>query len=214
MIEAVLRVSLPCSWATRLTDEFGASVNIVEQKSLDRNTLRTLVEIDPGVADPASVAEAVRRSPGVIDMEAIVPKKGKILATMQVRDCHACQLVSDSECFLADASATTVGRLEWNLLAARRSSIEVLVKALRERELDPEVVSIRSAKASSLLTERQEKIIKLAFRLGFFEFPKRINLTSLAKKLGVSKSTLSETLRSGESKIVHAYFQGRLAVPR
>jgi predicted DNA binding protein len=208
MIEATLRVTLPCSWVTELTCEHGATVNFVEQKPAGGTTLQSLVEIDPGDAEPSAVVETLRRNPFIHSVEAIVPPKGKVLATLLVDHCHACQELANSECFLTDATATEGGGLEWHLLAPRRSVIEVLVKTLKNRGISVELAAIKNVKASGSLTDRQDRVLSLAFQLGFFEFPKKIGLTGLAKKLGVSKAALSETLRTGEEKILHAYFQG------
>ncbi len=214
MIEAVLRVTLPCSWVTEVTNRFGATLNVVEQKPAGGKALQSLVEIDPGEADPNEVVESLRSSRFVHSVEAIVPPKGRILATLQVANCHACQELARSECFLTDATATEGGGLEWRLLAPRRSSIEALVTTLKDRGIPVELVSIKTVKGSGGLTDRQARVVSLAYELGYFEFPKKINLTDLAKKLGVSKAALSETLRTGEEKILHAYFQGLMKRPR
>ena len=208
MIEASLRITLPCSWVTELTRAHGATVNLVEQKSTGEHTLQSLVEIDPGEADPEAVLDTLRRNPFVHSVEAILPRKGKILATLLVDHCHACQALANSDCFLTDATATEGGGLEWRLLAPQRASVEALVTTLRDRGISLELTAIRSVKGSGSLTERQERVLSLAFELGYFEFPKKIGLTELAKKLGVSKAALSETLRTGEEKILHGYFQG------
>ena len=50
-------------------------------------------------------------------------------------------------------------------------------------------------------------MLKLAFEKGFFESPKKIKLDDLAKILGVSKSTASETLRRAIKKVVMRYFE-------
>lgn len=207
MIEASLRVHLPCSWVTLLTQDQGAVVNVVEQKEVGEGLLQSLVEID-AEGDPAAVVEALRGNPDVAKVEAIVPPKGRILATLQVRDCRACHALADSECFLTDATAEGSGGLVWHLMAPRRGDVEALVASLQERGLRPEVVAIRDAQAAGMLTDRQEKVIGLAYKLGYFEFPKRISLTELADKVGVAKSTLSEILRTGEAKVLHAYFHG------
>ncbi len=214
MIEAVLRVVLPCSWVTDITGEFGATLNIVEQKPAGPRTLQNLVEIDPGESDPDEVVEGLRRNRFVRSVEAIVPPKGRILATLQVDNCHACHELANSECFLTDATATEGGGLEWRLLAPRRSSVESLVTTLKNRGIAVELVSIKTAKGSGGLTDRQSRVLSLAYELGYFEFPKKINLTDLAKKLSVSKAALSETLRTGEDKVLHAYFQGLMKRPR
>jgi len=208
MIEAVLRITLPCSWVVQITSAQGAVVNLVEQKPVEGGLLHTLAEIDPGDADPNAIVETLRRNPYITDLETIVPPKGKILATLQVRDCHACSTLANSDCFLTDATATEAGRLEWRILAPKRSSVEGLVRSLKARGLDVELAAIRTAKGGGSLTDRQDQVLSLAYKLGYFEFPKKINLSQLAKKLGVAKSTLSEILRTGEEKILHTYFQG------
>ncbi len=214
MIEATLRVVLPCSWVTDVTQEHGATVNLVEQKPSAGTTLQSLVEIDPGEADPNAVVETLRGNRFIHSVEAIVPPRGKILATLLVDNCHACRELANSECFLTDATATEGGGLEWRLLAPRRSAVEDLVNTLRRRGIRVELVSIRTMKGSGGLTDRQERVISLAFQLGYFEFPRKINLSDLAKKLGISKAALSETLHTGEEKVLHAYFQGIMKRPR
>jgi predicted DNA binding protein len=214
MIEAVLRVLLPCSWVTDVTGPLGAVVNLVEQKPSATGRLQTLVEIDPGEADPNAVVETLRHNRFIRSVEAIVPPKGKILATLIVDNCHACRELANSECFLTDATASEPGGVEWRILAPKRSSVESLVKTLRQRGLEIDVVAIKTVKGSGTLTDRQDRVLSLAYKLGYFEFPKKINLTDLASKLGVSKSTLSEILRTGEEKILHAYFQGLMKHPR
>lgn len=208
MIEATLRITLPCSWVTEVTRDHGATVNLVEQKPTGGTTLQSLVEIDPGEADPAAVVETLRRNRFVHSVEAIVPRKGKILATLLVDNCHACQELASSDCFLTDATATEGGGLEWRLLSPKRSSVESLVRTLKDRGIAVELRAIKTVRGSGSLTDRQERVLSLAFELGYFEFPKKIGLTELAKKLGVSKAALSETLRTGEEKILHGYFQG------
>lgn len=214
MIEAVLRVTLPCSWVTEVTGKHGATVNLVEQKPAGDTTLQSLVEIDPGDAAPEAVLATLRANPFVHSVEAIVPPKGKILATLLVDSCHACHTLAHSECFLTDATATERGGLEWRLLAPRRSSVESVVNTLRGRGISVELLAIKSVKGSGSLTDRQARVLSLAYQLGYFEFPKKINLSDLAKKLGVAKSSLSETLRTGEEKILHEYFQGLMKRPR
>ncbi len=208
MIETVLRVTLPCSWVTDITGRFGATLNLVEQKPAGDKTLQSLVEIDPGEADPNAIVDALRRNRFVRSVEAIVPPKGKILATLQVAHCLACQQLANSECFLTDATATEDGGLEWHLLAPRRSAVEGLVDSLRNRGISVDLASIRTVKGAGGLTDRQARVLSLAYELGYFEFPKKITLTDLARKLGISKAALSETLRTGEEKVLHEYFQG------
>ena len=56
--------------------------------------------------------------------------------------------------------------------------------------------------SSDGLTRRQKYILKKAIEHGYYSYPRRITLTKLAEKLGVSKSYLSETLQIIESRLI------------
>ncbi len=208
MIDAVLRVRLPCSWVTELTSEHGATVNLVEQKPVADGVVQSLVEIDPGHSEPREILNTLRRNRYVARVEGTVRPKGKIVATVEVKECHACFALAESGCFLTEATATEEGGLEWHLISSDQPTIEQLVKTLQARGLSVDVEAIRTVLGSGALTDRQDRVLSLAYKLGYFEFPKKISLTELAKKLRISKSTLSEILRMGEQKVLHSYFQG------
>lgn len=57
------------------------------------------------------------------------------------------------------------------------------------------------------LTQKQKNLIETAYMLGYFSYPRKISLTQLAKNLNVSKSTLSENLRTAENKIISNYYR-------
>ena len=58
----------------------------------------------------------------------------------------------------------------------------------------------------NLLTSKQEKIIKIAFEKGYYDYPKGITLRELSKIFKISFSTLNEILRRGEKKIIRDYY--------
>jgi predicted DNA binding protein len=57
------------------------------------------------------------------------------------------------------------------------------------------------------LTEKQERVLWLALKLGFFDYPRRINSIEFSKKLGIVPSTLSEMKRRGIRKLLKHYFE-------
>ena len=52
------------------------------------------------------------------------------------------------------------------------------------------------------LSNRQEEVIQLAVKKGYFDFPRKINLSGLAKELKLSKQTIQQHLRIAEKKLV------------
>jgi predicted DNA binding protein len=51
-------------------------------------------------------------------------------------------------------------------------------------------------------TDRQQELLQRAVAEGYFEVPRRVSLTGLAERLGVSKSTLSERLAIIERRLL------------
>ena len=58
-----------------------------------------------------------------------------------------------------------------------------------------------------ILTERQEQLLWLALKSGFFDFPRRIDVKELAAKIGIKPSTFSETCRRALRRLVEHYFE-------
>ncbi len=59
-----------------------------------------------------------------------------------------------------------------------------------------------SYKTKPSISSRQEEILWKAYSFGYFNYPRGISLTDLAKLLKISKATLSQTLRVVENKAV------------
>jgi hypothetical protein len=52
------------------------------------------------------------------------------------------------------------------------------------------------------LTEKQKKVLIAAYKLGYYEIPRRINSERLAEKLKIGSSTLGEHLRKAERNLL------------
>jgi predicted DNA binding protein len=59
------------------------------------------------------------------------------------------------------------------------------------------------------LTVRQEQVLVAALESGYFDYPRKVRLSELAKRLNISPSTLDEVLRRAERNVLLKYIQGR-----
>lgn len=53
-----------------------------------------------------------------------------------------------------------------------------------------------------ILTEKQLATLELALEMGYYVRPRETDLTTLADRLGISKSAVSQRLRTAERKII------------
>jgi hypothetical protein len=61
--------------------------------------------------------------------------------------------------------------------------------------------------AVPLLTPRQAKVLEEALRRGFYEQPRRVSLTRLAKALGISPVALGRLLRRAEGSLARRFLE-------
>ena len=58
----------------------------------------------------------------------------------------------------------------------------------------------------SKLTPRQEEVLRTAFEMGYFDYPKRANAGDVAVELNIGLSTFSEHLSAAQSKLLEDVF--------
>jgi predicted DNA binding protein len=95
------------------------------------------------------------------------------------------------------------GWVEWTV-EGTREQMRTLIDRFRTDEIPHRLLSTRST-TSRLLTRRQREVFEVASREGYWDVPRRINLTELASLLKVAKSTLSNQLQRIESAVFHAF---------
>jgi len=88
----------------------------------------------------------------------------------------------------------------WEVMPFSKDSSKELIEELKNHH-DFEVIGVGKAETTSL-TKRQKKIVRTAFELGYYDFPRKITLTQLSEKVNMSPSALSELLRNAHKKIV------------
>ncbi len=65
------------------------------------------------------------------------------------------------------------------------------------------VISIAEVDFShKLLTNQQKKIFDYAFKQGYYEIPRKINIKKIAEALNLSRSTVGEHLLKAENKVI------------
>jgi predicted DNA binding protein len=90
----------------------------------------------------------------------------------------------------------------FSVLAFRRADVQAMVDELGTIgtvRLD-RLVPIRER--TGMLSERQREAVSLAFEEGFYDWPRGIEATDLADRMGIAHSTYLEHLRKAERKLI------------
>lgn len=136
----------------------------------------------------------------LIDLTKVNP--GEWVGTAEIEGCQLCCALTSSECILETAHSFPDGSIEWVLIAPNSHAVEALVDCVRELDCKVELVRSHSLGSSRLLTAQQQKVIRMAFELGYFDIPKRITLDKMAQQLEISKPTLDIILRRAQRKVI------------
>ena len=85
-----------------------------------------------------------------------------------------------------------------HILERLPSEFEIKLKSIMQTKID----DIFMPHIMPNLTGKQKKVIMLAVKKGYFDFPRKINLDGLAKELKLSKQTVQQHIRIAEKKLV------------
>lgn len=210
MMEALLSLAMPCSWIYNLAKEHQVRVLLIDTVQADEGITKDLVEINLREEDADAVIEFIKDFDHVVNVEITERHKGRLLAIVEVRDCPGCISLATSDVFLLSAHTTEDKRIEWKVAFSNREELDKLIWDMQSTGSDVELVRVSNAIDDGLrLTDRQLKIVEVAFKRGYYDYPKRISIRELARIFGVSTATVSEILRRGQRKIIKEHFEGK-----
>jgi hypothetical protein len=96
----------------------------------------------------------------------------------------------------------------WDLASFDRKELERVID-FSVKKLKAKILLFRKEKIENItftkilpeLTENQKNAMNLAINSGYYEYPKKITLPELAKKMGISYSTFQAHLKKAEGKV-------------
>jgi predicted DNA binding protein len=192
-----------------LAQKYQCKVNIVDCKHSNSREMSLLVEIEgKGTSDMIAELKS-RQEVKRVYFAKSTPSKTVVMLILGAP--LLCDVSRNSNAFCVSCpynSSSVDGALEWNFLVKDTNDMARVMDTLQFRGAVADVRRITDALKEDVLTARQNEILLAAFKLGYFDFPRKKGVTELAKELSIKASTLSEILRKAESKIVKTYATG------
>jgi len=153
------------------------------------------------------IVRELGKIPDVTGTDLAVIGANRVVGTVTSNDCAVCSVIMESNLGYFIGPAVTDGdcRISYKIFMSG-DGIPRFLQALHLRGIDYKVSEISKLTPTRALTSKQERVLKTALELGYYEYPKRASTDDLSKALGVATSTVSEILRRAERKIISEYF--------
>jgi predicted DNA binding protein len=207
MMEAVLSLKIPDHWISEVSENYPATIKVIDRVPFSEQGVKDLVEIQAPAEVMDEIIDTIKKNPLVVKVDTTVTDRGKVLNAVTTSRCEICRILTDADVFLISAQSKDKGKVEWTIILSEKKVLKDIFDHLKEKSVEAELVKLTKIDDKETLTERQDKITQVAFDRGYFDYPKRISLRELARMFDVSPSTLSEILRKGQRKIVMDYFK-------
>jgi predicted DNA binding protein len=210
MIEGILSIRVP-EWIHEFAERFSVRIRFLDCVSQGGGGARDLVEIQAPQGNLEEALEALKNLPYLREVDITPTGKDRALVSLSTT-CPVCTALAGSSCFLI-SSTVKEKKIQWTLLTSSREKIVDLVDRLKRNHFEVEIVKMAELRSRKDLTLRQEEILQIALEKGYFDYPKRTSIRELSRLFGVSISTLSEILRTGQKKVLASYFEGKGSHP-
>jgi len=203
MRSATMLVKIPGNWIGDLCTSCDLTVKVLKCIPMNGSGGMSLLQIDgPEDMTGTLLSERIRVLEPKCDIKLASAGPGRFVGTAQTHNCVVCRLLAEHGCFLDSATSKMDGLLKWSVVAPNAESLKELVGKLMALGCSVELKKISRLNTTSELTKTQEKVLQMAYELGYFEIPRRINLEKLAKRLEISKATLDVIIRRAQKKII------------
>jgi len=203
MIKATLAISGINCWAEKLARTSNVAINVhASRPSSSAQSVQNWVEIRGENEKIDLIEDQIRDE--VISSEIIRVKDGKALGVVVSPKCAAVEALRDLTCTVTSHTIEKDGSTKLELLTDGRDTLKHVVRKFRSAGARVTVVKVSANLENEKLTERQERIIRKALEMGYYEYPRKIRQKELASACGVASSTLAELLRRAERNIIAA----------
>jgi predicted DNA binding protein len=198
----------PESWIEDLCRKDSAVVKVLSLKQQGGSKQVThFVDISSDKVSSDKLSEDIHRLRDVSSSEIAKVGSNRLVGTITSENCTVCLAIIETNLgyFIGPAETGEDCNMTYKLFM-NGEGIPVFLQALHSKEVDYKISDISRLSPKKTLTPKQEKVLKSALELGYYDFPKRVTTEQLSHSLGIAPSTIAEILRRAEKKIISVYF--------
>jgi predicted DNA binding protein len=166
------------------------------------------VDISSEKFDAQQLSLALRKMPDIMNIDLARVGANRIIGSITSKNCVVCRALVESKTstFIAPANTEQNCHMDYKVYI-RSDSLPLFLRRLHKEGVNYKIEELEPLTTKKIITSRQQKVLKSALELGYYDYPKRINTEELASTLGVKPGTVSEILRRAEKNVIRRYFE-------
>ena len=196
-------------WIADITTRFpGCFVRIVqiEKKKNDTGCPHVLFEIITPKKDQEKIKRGLMSNKLLENLHLVSVKKDKLYGSAIAICGRYCPFANIPHAFLRCVNSSNNGEIYWSFVGSNYECRRIM-QELTDFGVFYRVAELSTIKENGGMTGRQELVLRVAYELGYFDYPKRINIRELAAIFNVTPATLTEEIRKGLKKVLTNYFK-------
>ena len=203
-IQIKVHISVPKSkWLAVYNEKFPElTFNIFSKYLIDENTGVTLFQVAGN-----NVNRFLKDFKGKIAQDAfqlLFEGEDRVLLNIKTKDPWILSALVKTELLIIYPIPVKKGKIIMDTITSRKK-FDKFLSELDIQKINYSIKSVGYFRPIPLLSKKQIEILNLAVKLGYFEIPRNISLTNFAKRLEISPSALSETMRRINRKLAKNY---------
>ena len=203
-IQINVQISVPkTKWLAIYNEKYPElTFNIFSKYLIDENTGVTLFQI---VGNP--VKRFLKEFKNRIAQDAfqiLFEGEDRVILNIKTSDPWILSALVKTELLIMYPILVKNGKIQMDTITSRKKFDQFLTE-LDTQKIKYSIKSVGYFRPIPLLTKNQIEILNLALKLGYFEIPRKVSLTNFAKRLNISPSALSETMRRINNKLAKNY---------
>lgn len=191
-------VNNQCQVAKKLNESGIKQFKIVDLRGVASDTTRHLVKIPSKQVNRIPQNLEARQDEGKRETSVWIDSGG----------CDVCTTILSNSSFLISGRTVEDGALLYTFITPSFEAFQTIISSLEGKGFKPKILEVgKFQRRREILTEKQERALWLALKMGFFNYPRNLTMQELSLRLGVGLSTLSETMRRGIRRLLEDHFE-------
>lgn len=194
----------------RLCHDKSAAIKVMSAKAeqSDSRRITHFVDISSETISAEQITSELKSSSDILETDLAKVGANRVIGSVTSNDCVVCKALIETKAnsFVAPANTENDCRMNYKLFISG-GGLPIFLQRLHQDGVVYKIGDLSPLAREKNITIRQQKVLKSALELGYYDYPKRITTEKLAESLGIKSGTVAEILRRAEKNVIRRFFE-------